>query len=318
MDDRVEVSILCNAYNHEKYIRDALEGFVMQKTSFRFEILIHDDASTDRTADIIREYEAKYPELVKPIYQTENQYSKNIGMIIRIQNARVKGKYVATCEGDDYWTDPLKLQKQYDFMESHPEYTLCGCSTDWLNLRTGKVESRCRTDVDKDLSLEDFLLPKNGRPFPFVSFFLRAEIWLTRPLEWKFPVGDLMTTYYAAMKGKVRMLADSMCVYRYFSEGSWTARMDNDESRIESHKKMIAAFANMDQGTDYQYHDLIQKRIVSQKYALALAEHDFAALKGPELRSIYQSMNPIRRFVHRIHCKAPRIYSFLIRVAKVK
>ncbi len=96
-----------------------------KKTNFAFELLIHDNASTDGTADIIREYEAKYPDIVKPIYQTENKYSKGVKISSTYQLPRAKGKYIALCEGDDYWTDPLKLQKQVDFMEANPEYSLC-------------------------------------------------------------------------------------------------------------------------------------------------------------------------------------------------
>ena len=116
----IAVSIVCNAYNHERYIRSALDGFVMQKTTFPFEVLVHDDASMDGTAGIIREFEMKYPEIIKPIYETENQYSKCDGSLARIQYGRVKGKYIALCEGDDYWTDPLKLQKQFDALEANP------------------------------------------------------------------------------------------------------------------------------------------------------------------------------------------------------
>ncbi|MGO3184216.1 MAG: glycosyltransferase family 2 protein [Aequorivita sp.] len=118
------VSIQCITYNHENYIREAIEGFLMQKTNFPVEILIHDDASTDNTANIIREYEVQYPQIIKPIFQAENLHSKKRGAITRIQNERSNGKYIAMCEGDDYWTDPLKLQKQIDFLESHPDYTL--------------------------------------------------------------------------------------------------------------------------------------------------------------------------------------------------
>lgn len=100
------VSIRCLTYNHEKYIRDTLEGFVMQKTSFRFEAIVHDDASTDGTANIIREYAEKYPDIIKPIYETENQYSKHDGSLKRILDEHVVGKYVALCEGDGCWTDP--------------------------------------------------------------------------------------------------------------------------------------------------------------------------------------------------------------------
>jgi len=118
------VSICCLAYNHEPYIRDCLDGFMIQQTNFDFEVLIHDDASTDKTAEIIREYEKKYPDIIKPIYQTENQYSKRVGITRVFQFPRARGKYIAMCEGDDYWTDPLKLQKQVDFLESNPDYGL--------------------------------------------------------------------------------------------------------------------------------------------------------------------------------------------------
>lgn len=121
------VAIRCITYNHEPYIRDALEGFVMQKTDFPFVAIVHDDASTDKTADIIREYAAKYPDIIKPIYETENQYSKPGNPLGKLMNAAVLAtgaKYIALCEGDDYWTDPLKLQKQVDFLESHPECAL--------------------------------------------------------------------------------------------------------------------------------------------------------------------------------------------------
>lgn len=108
-----------------EYIKDALEGFVSQKTNFNYEVLIHDDASTDNTADIIREYERKYLELIKPIYQKENQYSKGVNITSTFHLPRLKGRYVALCEGDDYWTDSGKLQRQFDAMEAHPELDIC-------------------------------------------------------------------------------------------------------------------------------------------------------------------------------------------------
>ena len=121
----VKVSVLCLAYNHEKYIRQCLDGFVMQKTDFSFEVLINDDASTDGTADILREYEHKYPDIFRIVYQKENQFVKGIDFFRRILGPMVRGQYVAVCEGDDYWTDPLKLQKQADYLDSHPSYGMC-------------------------------------------------------------------------------------------------------------------------------------------------------------------------------------------------
>jgi glycosyltransferase involved in cell wall biosynthesis len=118
------VSICCTAYNHAKFISECLDGFLLQKTNFNFEVLIHDDASTDGTQDIIKAYQAKYPNIIKPIFQTENQYSKGVKPFIKYLFPASQGKYIALCEGDDYWTDPLKLQKQVDFLEGNEEFVV--------------------------------------------------------------------------------------------------------------------------------------------------------------------------------------------------
>ena len=134
-DNKILVSIRCLVYNHEPYLRQCLEGFVMQKTNFRFEAIVHDDASTDGSAEIIREYAEKYPDIIKPIYETENQYSKHDGSLRRIMNAACKGKYIAMCEGDDYWIDPLKLQKQVDFLENNLDYGLVHTYFNYVDIK---------------------------------------------------------------------------------------------------------------------------------------------------------------------------------------
>ena len=126
------VSISCITYNHKQYIRDAIEGFLMQITNFPVEILIHDDASTDGTTEIIKEYEKRYPNLIKPLYEEENQWVKGRRGSIVFNIPRSQGKYIAFCEGDDYWTDPYKLQKQVDFLESHPDYGMVHTDADIL------------------------------------------------------------------------------------------------------------------------------------------------------------------------------------------
>lgn len=133
------VSISCITYNHAPYIRQCLDGFLMQQCNFDFEILIHDDASTDGTQDIIREYQQKYPLIIKPILQTENQYSKGVrGINFKFNFPRAKGQLIALCEGDDYWTDPLKLQKQVDFLKENPDYTLVAGGFKSKDVTTGK------------------------------------------------------------------------------------------------------------------------------------------------------------------------------------
>lgn len=306
-DNNCMVSIICSAYNHAKYIRDALNGFIMQKTTFNFEVLIHDDASTDGTAEIIKEYEKKYPEIIKPIYQIENQYSKHLGLVTRILKSRTSSKYVAMCEGDDYWTDPFKLQKQFDFMENNPDYMLCGCSTSWLNMLNGKVMNKSKTKSDRDVTLEELVFSTNGRVFPFVSFFLRTEIWKNMP-NWGFPIGDIPLTYYAALNGKVRMLADCMCVYRWYADGSWTMRKGNNDKRAKVCEQMIIGLDNVNAFTAGQYFDVFERGKLHYKYALALMNRDFNALRSTELNEIYKKRDLVHKMSDYIRCKFPKLY----------
>lgn len=125
MSDMI-VSVCVLSYNHEKYLRDCLDGIIMQQTTFPIEVWVHDDASTDLSQDIIKKYQKCYPDIIKPILQQENQYSKQDGGILStFVYPKCTGKYIALCEGDDYWTDPHKLQKQVDFLEANPEYGIC-------------------------------------------------------------------------------------------------------------------------------------------------------------------------------------------------
>lgn len=169
------VAIKVIVYNHEPYLRDCLEGFVMQKTNFPFVAIVHDDASTDGSAAIIREYEEKYPDIIKPIYETENQYSKHDGSLGRIMNAAVDAtgaKYVAMCEGDDYWTDPLKLQKQVDFMEENPEFGLC--YTDY----------HCLEDATQTLTEAMFEKQYQYRPISYEQHLLKPGY--LAPMTWLY------------------------------------------------------------------------------------------------------------------------------------
>lgn len=130
--DEILVSIICITYNHEKYIKYALDGFLMQKTNFKYEILVNDDASTDNTAKILKEYQKNFPRLLRVIYQKENQHSKGI-IVTSILLEQARGKYLAFCEGDDFWIDENKLQKQVDFLEQNKNYSAVSHNTFVVN-----------------------------------------------------------------------------------------------------------------------------------------------------------------------------------------
>ena len=204
------VSIRCLVYNHEPYLRQCLEGFVMQKTNFPFEAIVHDDASTDGSAAIIREYAEKYPDIIKPIYETENQYSKRDGSIRRIMDEHMRGKYIAMCEGDDYWIDPQKLQKQVDFMEANPEYSMCFHKAKVVS-DDAKGEDLYNHLQERDYSANEILKKWS---VPTASVLCRKEYWDLRPQDSRFIYGDIVVFLSMATQGKIRCLGDEMSVYR--------------------------------------------------------------------------------------------------------
>ena len=213
------VAIHCLVYNHELYLRDCFEGFVMQQTNFPFVAIVHDDASTDGSAVIIREYEEKYPHIFKPIYEKENRFSQHDDSLAKIMTSvleKTKAKYVAMCEGDDYWIDPLKLQKQVDFLESNSDY--------------GFIGAKCK--IQKNNILSDEIYPIRNVPTidgierhgdVFVQYAIYGPVTRTCTLLYRKSIldGELMIhlgDYYLqailASKSKFACLSSVSCVYR--------------------------------------------------------------------------------------------------------
>ena len=222
MQNEILVSICTLVYNHEPYLRECFEGFVMQKTNFAFEVLVHDDASTDNSAAIIREYTARYPDIFKPIYQTENQYSKGKKIIATFQFPRAKGKYIAMCEGDDYWTDPLKLQKQVDFLESHPDYVMCSHRFKIFKQKENLVEDDWYSEVSDGVVYDlNSLIHGKWYFHPLTVMFrtdkLNVEEYSRYPLSM-----DAVLFYHLLKKGKGYMMPDEMAVYRIHAGGVWS------------------------------------------------------------------------------------------------
>ena len=219
------VSIRCTVYNHEPYLRQCLDGFVMQKTNFAFEAIVHDDASTDGSANIIREYAEKYPDVIKPIYETENQYSKHDGSLRRIMDSAISpsSKYIALCEGDDYWTDPYKLQKQVDYLESHPECTMvCNRTKKYSEKDKHFIEDSFCLEKDGILETKD-VIRKGGLYISTCSLIYRISLLENYPDYCRqCHVGDYPLQIMAAVCGRIYYMNHPMSVYRVNVPNSWT------------------------------------------------------------------------------------------------
>ena len=213
------VSIWCLVYNHEPYLRQCLDGFVMQKTNFKFEAIVHDDVSTDGSAAIIREYAEKYPEIIKPIFETENQYSKRDGSLDRIMYEACKGKYIALCEGDDYWTDPLKLQKQVDFLKNNPEYALCHTGFEYLNSSLKIDHTQLNLNIiSNQQNIIAEILDHNNYRIQTCTVLIRTDSYNNiRDNLYKIPkfmMGDTPLWILLLSIGKIHFIPETTAIYR--------------------------------------------------------------------------------------------------------
>lgn len=234
------VAIRTLVYNHAPYLHDYFRGILMQKTTFPFVAIVHDDASTDGSADIIREYAEKYPDIIKPIFETENQYSKHDGSLKRIMDTACcsfGSKYQALCEGDDYWTDPQKLQKQVMFLEGHPAYAMV-CCNGVMSLPDRLLTTDAELDAwgwphpafEGELSTEE-LICKGGRYLFTCGMLYRSSIMNGAPERYTLgsdkPIstGDYYRQVLAAISGRVHYMMEKMIVYRRFSSPeAWSSR----------------------------------------------------------------------------------------------
>lgn len=216
------VSVWMVTYNHEKFIAKALESVLMQKTSFGFEIVIGEDCSTDRTRSIIESYVSRFGEIIKPIYQTNNvgAFRNAYEFALPLCN----GKYIACLEGDDYWTDPLKLQKQVDFLEANPEFIFSFHDAMILNQRTGEKHIRIGTGkIDEIIDLKSVILQKN---ISTASYVFRNILDYKSLPDWfcRISNGDYGLAVLIAEKGPGKFLPEVMSVYRIHDGGVWSSK----------------------------------------------------------------------------------------------
>ncbi len=295
----IQVSVLCTVYNHEKYIRQALQSIVDQKTNFPFEVLVHDDASTDGSASIIREFEEKYPDIIKPIYQKVNQYSQGKhGSMYMFP--KVRGKYIAICEGDDYWIDNNKLQMQYDFLENHPDYVLVAHRGDVVNERGDYMypfSKSTKTDYEKG----EVILDTNA--FPTASMFYRFDAknknneFLKSGIIFDYMMKSLMST-----EGKIYVIPQTMSAYRKGSNGSWTVRVSRDKDKYIKHiRESIDFLEKLNVYRNGEFHNFISQQIRQREFSILMMQRSKENIKKVmrEYNDIYKEM-PLKS---RIRCR---------------
>ncbi len=306
------VSIICNTYNHEEYIAKTIDSFVMQQTNFKFEILIHDDASTDRTAQIIRDYEKCYPDLIKAICQNENQRSKGIS-VTKLNIARAQGKYIAFCEGDDYWTDPYKLQKQVEYMEAHPECSLCVHGGYVVNSSDETIIGKHQASKKNQVFTVEQVIEGGGGLFLTNSMVFPKKFAEVRPKFFDLsPVGDYPLAISLSLLGTVYYIDEIMSAYRANVRGSWTTSNLSTIEKRTKHFQLIAVMLDeIDHYTNYQYKDAIKRTKNNNQFNLLLDQGKFQEARSGEYAANYLALsykNRIRIFINQ-YC--PNIYKIL-------
>lgn len=234
------VSISCITYNHANFIRQCLDGFISQECDFKFEVLIHDDASNDGTQEIIKEYQEKHPNIIKPILREENLYSKGErGFNVRYNFNRASGKYIALCEGDDYWTDPLKLQKQVDFLEQNKDFSFCAHHVSLIDQNNEIIKQASDKIGNQYFSSLESL----HQYFPTLSLLFKTEYVKDKFKPLNVFNGDYYLTSFLSSFGKTTILNFVGANYRQHSGGvhSSLSYIDKQKNSIKTRKIMIAS-----------------------------------------------------------------------------
>jgi hypothetical protein len=233
------VSIICTTYNHERYVEDAIRGFLSQDCPYPFEILIHDDASTDGTQRIIREWQQKYPRVIKPLLQTENQYSRGVRPW-ELLLARARGEFVATCEGDDFWVDPGKLRTQVGFLKAHPEYS--SSATNYYHYLETALSVQPWTRIGKDFVLSQRQLMQVQMVLWFPTLVFRKTFSVLPPERDQAAIGDQFLTSYLGTLGPCAYLETLLGSVRRENEFSlWSPlpKLEKERMRVQTWAALV-------------------------------------------------------------------------------
>lgn len=287
------VTVILPTHNHAPFIAQAIESVLMQQTDFPFDILLHDDASTDGTADICREYAGKYPDKITLIAQTVNQYTIDRRIQSHILIPRVNAKYTAILDGDDYWVDPLKLQKQVGYLEAHPDCTLCiggALLVDAANQVVGKV-----TPYQQDCIVNPDDMIRGGGGFSATNTIVMPTQLLKNLPKFADYVEaeDIPFQLLGALSGHAWYVADILMAYRVAVPGSWSTRQyaSGMETRIKTSRDLIALNEGYDAFSGGKYHDAFVQAIQYQEFLILTYQRKLKEAKKPPYRKFYDKLS---------------------------
>lgn len=273
------VSVHLLTYNHVKFIAQSIESVVNQQTSFPFEIVIGDDHSTDGTSQIVDQYAAKYPDLIKVVRGKTNGGPQPNSIRI-LENSQ--GKYMAALEGDDYWIDPLKLQKQADFMEKNPDFAICFTNTRVEFFENNEEPYLLNSNIEKDVFELKDLIAETEVWFMGTAtlFYTMSSIFPVQPWFHKTKSGDIPMIMLAARHGKIKYLPDVTAAYRRHAAGASNTDHKDDAKFLENR---IMMYTNLDKDTGFKFHDKF-KRNLGGWYYLLLNSKQYRGLYFKKLR----------------------------------
>ncbi len=316
--EKIMVSISCVAYNHGPYIAQSLDGYLMQKTNFNFEILVYDDVSTDNTREIILDYARRYPDIIKPYFPEENQYSQGKYNVEGFFNyPRAKGKYTAMCDGDDYWTDENKLQLQVDYLEAHPECAMCFHAAE-IETAEKAVQLMEIRPYKKDCMIPAEKVIDKMFNYPTASLMFRTEY--TRDLQdyyYSSPVGDIPIQLHMAAKGTVYYIDRKMSVYRQGVNTSWSALMKEGnykQNLIDHHNTMKEMYRAFSKETHGKYDAAIERACRRMDFLTFLNVKEYNKALLPGYRRFYQELPLRTRLLIRFEVAAPGLFTLVRRL----
>ncbi len=256
------VLVRCYTYNHGEYVAEALESFIKQKTNFPFCVLVVDDCSTDNTVSIVKEYEKRYPEIIKGIYLTENLYSqgRSSEKDIYVNPWRKVSKYEAICEGDDWWIDDNKLQKQYDALEAHPDVDMCACETIKFcdNKEVGRIAP---SSITRILTVEE-TITGGGAFLGTNTLFYRTSLMENIMRFYESCRLDYFLQIQGALRGGIYYISECMSAYRVMAKGSWSSRVVMNCNLCYRHICNVIKYLHvLNVETSCKYQDSIYQRL---------------------------------------------------------